>query len=117
MIIGVLGVKGGAIQAPLVVPLLLGSIAFWHYCNVFYGPLSVNLPQEVAAALPAHKVAMDGEFTQVGCGPKGVKPVVRERWWPRRWEEGVVVPPACRETHGCFSGATTRARGASELGS
>lgn len=32
-IIGVLGVKGGSIQAPLLIPLLVATVAFWVYCN------------------------------------------------------------------------------------
>ena len=83
-IIGVLGVKGGKVQAPLLAPLLGCTIAFWHYCNKLYKPMASNMPQRIAVDVPLADDIPADEYLQVR----------QSRWSLHSHSDGLVVRPS-----------------------
>jgi len=66
-IIGVMGVKGGIVQGPLLAPLLVCTIGYWYYRNKFSVPVGANLPQRVAIDMPPSDAPPEDEYIQVNC--------------------------------------------------
>jgi len=64
-IIGVMGVKGGKVQGPLLAPLLVCTIGYWYYRNKLSGPVGANLSQRVAVGMPPSETMPEDEYIQV----------------------------------------------------